>query len=624
VLAVGLRIGDRFGVGRWRSLLRRAPSLVTWVTTASLVWSAAIAPGACSTTATPTSCNDDSACDASAACMGGICTPVDTSDPGQGEEGEGEAGEGEGEAGEGEGEVGEGEGEVGEGEGEAGEGEGEGEGEELPRCGNGAREQEEQCDDGNDVNGDGCESDCTSSCVVAEGVSGERALAGGRCAVSLAYQGSWREGLAACRRLGGELARLDDAGVVSAVAPLALPSGAWIGLSDVFELGNFRWVDETLPAVGFFAAGQPRPDQGHQCTLLRGDGQWEATTCDTALPALCVVEPTVACGNELLDADEQCDDGNRVDGDGCDSACALEPGAQCSGTFCRQADTPVILVPDMEPGIDAALAALPRDGGTILVRAPGDPEWDEEIDGDVDIIGIEPGVVLERSSPVSVFAARLRVFAVSLRVRSASTTTSPDCFEIEEAGSLELVDVEVGSCDGYGVLARQNSSVALRRSRIHDAQRGGVRLETDRFVLENLIVDHNGEAGSQPGLEFKTAPLPTSRARHLTVAFNRVRAQLVGGIDCVGPVDIHASIVWGNEGAQVGSACRLFDSDVEGGVVGGIGNLALNPVFVDGAAGDLHVSNGSPCIDAAPLSSMRLDVDGVIRSGVRDIGADEH
>ncbi|HVW66904.1 MAG TPA: myxococcus cysteine-rich repeat containing protein [Candidatus Peribacteraceae bacterium] len=46
--------------------------------------------------------------------------------------------------------------------------------------------------------------------------------------------------------------------------------------------------------------------------------------------------PSVAikagCGDGLLTGSEQCDDGNTVDGDGCSSACKIEPGFQCVTT----------------------------------------------------------------------------------------------------------------------------------------------------------------------------------------------------------------------------------------------------------------------------------------------------
>ncbi|MFT7581756.1 MAG: fibronectin-binding autotransporter adhesin, partial [Myxococcota bacterium] len=49
------------------------------------------------------------------------------------------------------------------------------------------------------------------------------------------------------------------------------------------------------------------------------------------------------CGNDQLDGDEECDDGNTVDGDCCDSACQFEPpGTLCGDTLddaCHDPDT---------------------------------------------------------------------------------------------------------------------------------------------------------------------------------------------------------------------------------------------------------------------------------------------
>ena len=53
--------------------------------------------------------------------------------------------------------------------------------------------------------------------------------------------------------------------------------------------------------------------------LVDGDG------CDSNCT------PT-ACGNGILTAGEQCDDGDLADGNGCSSTCTIEPGWTCSGT----------------------------------------------------------------------------------------------------------------------------------------------------------------------------------------------------------------------------------------------------------------------------------------------------
>jgi cysteine-rich repeat protein len=38
------------------------------------------------------------------------------------------------------------------------------------------------------------------------------------------------------------------------------------------------------------------------------------------------------CGDRTVDADEECDDGDRADGDGCDGTCAVEEGWTCTGS----------------------------------------------------------------------------------------------------------------------------------------------------------------------------------------------------------------------------------------------------------------------------------------------------
>lgn len=44
----------------------------------------------------------------------------------------------------------------------------------------------------------------------------------------------------------------------------------------------------------------------------------------------CAVTATSTCGNGVRETDERCDDGNTVDGDGCDSSCTEEPGWRCT------------------------------------------------------------------------------------------------------------------------------------------------------------------------------------------------------------------------------------------------------------------------------------------------------
>jgi cysteine-rich repeat protein len=54
------------------------------------------------------------------------------------------------------------------------------------------------------------------------------------------------------------------------------------------------------------------------------------------------------CGNGVLDGDEQCDDGNKLVGDGCSGSCRVEPGWQCSE---EAVTTALLSAPDAENSV---------------------------------------------------------------------------------------------------------------------------------------------------------------------------------------------------------------------------------------------------------------------------------
>ncbi len=91
-------------------------------------------------------------------------------------------------------------------------------------------------------------------------------------------------------------------------------------------------------------------------------------------------------------------------------------------------------------------------------------------------------------------------------------------------------------------------------------------------------------------------------------------------------------ILWSNAPTEIdaiGSAVLLDHCDVFGGWTGaGTGNIAANPLFVDGGAEDFHLASAaSPCIDGgvAPPSLPSSDWEGDPRSvaAAPDIGVDE-
>jgi len=171
-----------------------------------------------------------------------------------------------------------------------------------PGCGDGDLTPDEACDDGGQVDGDGCAANCLA---VDPGFS--------------------------CQPPGQpchQIARCGD-GVVS--------------LSELCDDGNVADGDGCSARckleMGFKCEGQPSTCSPTTC----GDGLHEgAESCDdgNATPfdgcsANCTAEPecgagacTSSCGDGLV-IGEDCDDGNSVSGDGCSADCTSEPGFEC-------------------------------------------------------------------------------------------------------------------------------------------------------------------------------------------------------------------------------------------------------------------------------------------------------
>ncbi len=135
-----------------------------------------------------------------------------------------------------------------------------------PECGNGEVELKESCDDGNLLDGDGCQADCTPT---PEPVCGNGIL----------------EGDEVCD--DGNLTEGDGCQADCTPTPTAECGNGVLEGTEVCDDGN----------------------------RIDGDG------CQ----ADCTETPEPVCGNGIPEAGEVCDDGNLVDGDGCESDCTLTP-----------------------------------------------------------------------------------------------------------------------------------------------------------------------------------------------------------------------------------------------------------------------------------------------------------
>ncbi len=119
------------------------------------------------------------------------------------------------------------------------------------------------------------------------------------------------------------------AGTIWSARALIAPCFAWVLL--FLSCGRVGYDAYGAPCGNGEAAFEEQCDDGN---LVDGDGC--SSACEVEPGFLCPQVNTqclslVNCGNGRLEGDETCDDGNVLAGDGCSEGCALEPGWTCPG-----------------------------------------------------------------------------------------------------------------------------------------------------------------------------------------------------------------------------------------------------------------------------------------------------
>lgn len=262
-------------------------------------------------------------------------------------------------------------------------------------CGNGTREGNEACDDGNLNDGDGCSADCKTvavgyNCPVTGGVcslcgdgvrnADEACDDGNRYSLDgcLFNCKAMEEGYT-CPQNGGACQKCGDHRVTGTEQCDDGNTQAGDGCSSTcmeeaghicvvqgfssycYECGNGKQEGSTTAA---------RFEQCDDSNTLDADGC--SATCQIEANAdwVCPVpgQPCLACGNGRVEGTsedlvrEECDDGNKLSGDGCSATCQLEPGARCpqTGGTCVLCGNGIVSVTEGEQCDDGN--RLDRDG----------------------------------------------------------------------------------------------------------------------------------------------------------------------------------------------------------------------------------------------------------------------
>lgn len=306
-------------------------------------------------------------------------------------------------------------------------------------CGSGELDLGEDCDDGNLIDGDGCDSNCTpTGCGNGIVTGNEQCDDGadddddgcvGGCVIARCGDGFLRgDGAEECDD-GNELAGdgctecVPETGWSCDRAPGAA-TRCTENCGDGIVVGSEGCDDGgTIPGDGCFSncvveLGYVCPIPGAACATLCGDGLIRGregcddgnllpddgcgTTCSGVEAGFTCSAPGQACapicGDSRRLGVELCDDSNTLAGDGCSSSCAIEPGWRCLGAAGASSTCSAICGDGLLAGPEACDDAneLGGDGCDATCAAvevgfacalPGDPCT--EVCGDRRVVGRE-------------------------------------------------------------------------------------------------------------------------------------------------------------------------------------------------------------------------------------------
>ena len=205
----------------------------------------------------------------------------------------------------------------------------------TPDCGDGTISGDEECDDGNQTDGDGCASDCTVEDVANDDCVGKPQIYDGLTWYTLVgktdslpaqvyygtsssttfYQDIWYNYTATC---DGHVSIDNCFGADDFDTKLAVYDGCDCPVTGDYAL---MYDDDDCPEPNSAASAGEFPAVLGNCYKVRLGTYSATTTPGTGAITITCFEGF--CGDGYLDGDEECDDGNTIDGDGCDADCTL-------------------------------------------------------------------------------------------------------------------------------------------------------------------------------------------------------------------------------------------------------------------------------------------------------------
>jgi len=143
-------------------------------------------------------------------------------------------------------------------------------------CGNEELDPGEQCDDGNRVDWDGCNSECVIEELPAgcETLETERPYQTFRCSEGQRWAGAQET----CQSFGGNLVTIDDEEDSAWFGVQA--AGAWIGMNDRQVEGEWRWAGRDGDYRNWNNNEPNDHGRGEDCGQVLGNGKWNDADCN--------------------------------------------------------------------------------------------------------------------------------------------------------------------------------------------------------------------------------------------------------------------------------------------------------------------------------------------------------
>lgn len=238
-------------------------------------------------------------------------------------------------------------------------------------CGDGNAEGAEECDDGNQTSGDGCENDCTFTCLAGDPKRGcddmnpcngaEACGADHRCAAGMPLANGASCG-ASLFCVGGKCVPPSCGDAVVEAPEECDDANAADGDGcehdcrfSCLSTDPARDCSSDDPCMGDGACD----DTLHVCAT--GTLQPNGTACGTGLVCkngVCTATMGATCGNGVLEAGEQCDDGNTFNLDGCDAGCQYEVVARMTSVAIQGMAAPAFCTPSTNRLGSQSIASL--------------------------------------------------------------------------------------------------------------------------------------------------------------------------------------------------------------------------------------------------------------------------